>query len=641
LQKNLNLKYIRLNEYLVLTYRLFLAFVFYFVARVFFYFYNKELLDVASFYEFLEISYHGLTFDRIAILYSNLLFITLSILPLVVNTKPYFQKVLFYIYFIFNGLAMLLNFVDFIYFPFNKGRISISVLDLLKNETNQGALFFNFFINYWHVFILFFLVMIFWIYLYKKIIVNPFQSKLLPYFSISFMFFLLFSTLIIGGIRGDFQKTTRPLNLVDAFKFVKKVQHGDLVLNSAFVFIRTIDINSFEYVNYMSEKEAELLVKPIKTYSNNEKSKPNVVIFILESFSREYCGVFNKDLNLKNYKSHTPFLDSLAQHSLYFTNAYANGYKSIHAMSSVLAGIPSFKEAYTSSDYANQKVTSLVSILNNEGYDTNFFHGAPNGSMGFLGYSKILGVKNYYGKNEYNNDKDFDGVWGIWDEPFFQYMNKILREKKQPFLSTMFTVSSHEPFLIPNQYKNKFKEQKEPIQKTIEYTDYSLNQFFKSAKKEKWFDNTIFVFVADHCNTIVNDEFYNQKYFNAIPILFYSNNKKYVEKNTDLAQQIDIYPTILNMIGYQKPFRSWGRSLISNQEKPFVINFNGISTRFIKDSLTLDFTDENNQKIFKFDDKPHQNNIYNPKLQKHKELSKDCKAFLQVYYKSIKDKKME
>ena len=112
-------------------------------------------------------------------------------------------------------------------------------------------------------------------------------------------------------------------------------------------------------------------------------------------------------------------------------------------------------------------------------------------------------------------------------------------------------------------------------------------------------------------------------------------------KNTDLAQQIDIYPTILNMIGYQKPFRSWGRSLISNQEKPFVINYNGISTRFIKDSLTLDFTDENNQKIFKFDDKPHQNNIYNPKLQKHQELSKDCKAFLQVYYKSIKDKKME
>jgi phosphoglycerol transferase MdoB-like AlkP superfamily enzyme len=88
-------------------------------------------------------------------------------------------------------------------------------------------------------------------------------------------------------------------------------------------------------------------------------------------------------------------VDSLAQHSLIFTNAYANGYKSIHAMSSVIAGIPSFKDAFTSSPYPKQKTESLVSTLKNEGYSTSFFHGAPNGSMGFLGYANILGFDHY------------------------------------------------------------------------------------------------------------------------------------------------------------------------------------------------------------------------------------------------------
>lgn len=116
-------------------------------------------------------------------------------------------------------------------------------------------------------------------------------------------------------------------------------------------------------MNLVDKATIDSLVVPIKQYKNNPKTKPNVVIFILESFAREYIGSFNKDLNIKNYKGYTPFVDSLAQHSLIFTNAYANGYKSIHGMSSVIAGVPSFKDAFTSSPYPKQKIESLVSIL--------------------------------------------------------------------------------------------------------------------------------------------------------------------------------------------------------------------------------------------------------------------------------------
>ncbi len=635
------MKYLRINEYLVLIARISLAFLFYFIARCLFYFYNHELLAVSSFGEFLTLCYHGLTFDRIAILYLNSLFILLSIAPFIINTKPFYQKLLFYIYIVFNGLGMMINFVDFIYFPFNKGRTTRAVWDLLKHETNKTVLFYNFIINYWHVFVLYFLMMFLWIYLYKKIKIKPFQTKLLPYFGFSIIFLLIISSLVVGGIRGDFQKTTRPLNMVDAYKYVKKTQHGDLVLNSAFVFIRTFDVYSFKDKNYMSQDIALKLVKPIKQYNNSEISKPNVVIFILESFSREYCGVFNEDLKLKNYQSYTPFIDSLAQHSLYFTNAYCNGYKSIHAMSSVFAGIPSFEDAYTSSDYAHQKVTSLVSILNKEGYDSSFFHGAPNGSMGFLGYSKILGIKNYYGKNEYNNNLDFDGVWGIWDEQFFQFYNKTLSQKKEPFFATLFSVTSHEPFNLPEKYKNIYKEKKVPILKTIQYTDNALKQFFKNASKENWYDNTIFVLVADHGNTIAHEEFLNPKYMLSIPILFFQPNKKHIGKRTDLAQQIDIYPTILDMMGYKKPFRSWGRSLIDKKEKPFVVNYTGQYYRYMKDSLVMDFDGEKDFKVYHINDKSYAQNIYNKTDTIHQKISKDCQAFLQIYYKSIRNKKME
>lgn len=635
------MNYVRLNEYFVLIARILMAFVFYFIARCLFFFYNYELLEVSSLGEFITLCYQGLTFDRIAILYLNSLFIVLSIAPFVINTKPFYQKILFYIYFIFNGLGMMINFIDFIYFPFNKGRITRAVWDLLKYETNKTSLFTNFLWNYWHVFVLYFFTMFLWIYLYKKINVKPFQSKLLPYFGFSTIFLLIIATLVVGGIRGDFQKTTRPLNIVDAYKFVNKNQHGDLVLNSAFVFIRTFDIFSFTDKNYMPQEEAIKLVKPIKQYNNSEPSKPNIVIFILESFSREYCGVFNEDLKLKDYQSYTPFIDSLAQHSLYFTNAYGNGYKSIHAMSSVLAGIPSFEDAYTSSDYAQQKVTSLVSILNNEGYDSSFFHGAPNGSMGFLGYSKILGIKNYYGKTEYNNNKDYDGVWGIWDEEFFQYYNATLSQKKQPFFATLFTVTSHEPFNLPEKYQKIYTEKKEPILKTIQYTDNALRKFFKKANQEKWFKNTIFVLVADHCNTIVHPEFYNPKYDIAIPMLFFQPNKKYFGKRTDLAQQIDIYPTILDMMGYKKPFRSWGRSLIDKNEKPFVINYVNQYYRYMSDSLIMNFDGSNDFKIYHSSDKSFAKNIYSKSDTLHQKMSNDCKAFLQVYYKSIRNKQME
>ncbi|MDI1255659.1 MAG: sulfatase-like hydrolase/transferase [Flavobacterium sp.] len=633
----------RFEEYKVLLYRILLVYFFYFVARLLFFLYNTDLIQIDSVGDYLRLYYHGIAFDNTAILYVNLLFIVFSILPFVVNMRKGYQKFLFYLYFVTNLVAYATNFVDFIYYRFNFGRSTIAMFESLKNESNKGLLFFNFLIHYWHVFVLFFVIAFAWVYLYKKVKLQPKPiGSILKYFITSVLFFLLIITLSIGAIRGDFKKSTRPINLIDASRYVSNSAQADVVLNTPFAIIRTMFSNSFKKVNLVTSATIDSLVVPIKQYRNNPPTKPNVVIFILESNAREYYGCMNPDTKIPNYKSYTPFVDSLAQHSLVFANAYSNGYKSIHAVSSVLAGIPSFKDAFTSSPYPKQKTESLVSTLESEGYSTSFFHGAPNGSMGFLGYGNILGIDHYYGKTEYNNDADFDGVWGIWDEPFFQFFETNLNQQKQPFMATLFSVSSHEPYKIPEKYKGKFPEGNVNIHKCIGYTDYALKQFFKKAKTQLWFKNTIFVMVGDHGNTIYYDEYKKEFNKNSVAMLIYDPNEKYVGVNKDWAQQIDIYPTILDMIGYQKPFRSWGRSLVGDtQVKPFVVRYSANMYQFFSGDYICTFDGKKAIGFYAKEDKGLAHNLIAQRNADMDLLETRCKAFIQDYMERVMDKKLD
>jgi phosphoglycerol transferase MdoB-like AlkP superfamily enzyme len=635
-------KYPRLNEYKVLALRILLAYVFYSIARVLFYFYNSSLIKVDSFFDFLSLCYHGLAFDTTTILYVNGLFILASILPLVHNTKKRFQKVVFYSYFVPNLIAFSANFIDFIYYRYTFSRSTRASLDTLQNEQNKLLLLGNFLLNYWHVFVSFIILALIWIWLYKRIkLSDAKQHSKRSYFAFSTVSFLLIAALCIGGIRGDFKKSTRPINILDASRFTKNTSQADVVLNTPFAIIRTWNTNTFQKVDLISKAQVDSLLVPIKQYKNNPSTKPNIVIFILESFAREYSGAFNKQTKIPNYEGYTPFVDSLAQHSMIYTNAYANGWKSIHGVSSVIAGIPSFQNAFTSSPFPQQKIESLVSILKNEGYDTSFFHGAPNGSMGFLGFGNILGYDHYYGKSEYNNDADFDGVWGIWDEPFFQYFNKTLSKKKTPFMATLFSVSSHEPYKVPEKYEGKFPKGKVNINESIGYTDMALQKFFAVAKKEPWYKNTIFVLVADHGNTIAYDEYRKEFMKNTVPIVFFSPDQKYVGVNNDWAQQIDIYPTLMDMIGYQKPFRSWGRSLLNEKQvAPFVIKYGSNMYQFMSGNYICTFDGKKATGFYDKNDKAMERNLISKRNSEMDAIELRCKAFVQDYMERVIDKRL-
>ncbi|MCP2039298.1 LTA synthase family protein [Chryseobacterium sp. HSC-36S06] len=607
------MKEIRLQEITALFYRIFLAFVFYQIARLLFWFFNRGLIRIDSVSDYFNIAYHGTAFDTTAILYVNSLFILLSLLPLVINTKKYYQKFLFYLYFITNGIAYGMNFGDFVYYKFSQARLTMAAMHVAQHEKNIGKVFFVSIVEHPFVILWFILLMILWIFLYKKVKISDRKPvKKWVYFVSSAVSLCIVAALVVGGIRGDFKHSTRPINLVDANRHVKNPLQANVVLNSVFSFFRTMNTNNFQEVKFVDEKFIEQNVRPYKIYEREGiEPKPNVVIFILESFSKEYSGAFNKNTTIKDFVSYTPFFDSLATQSLIATNAFANGRQSIHGMSSILAGIPTLKDAFTSSPYSNQKIQSVVSVSNDLGYDTSFFHGAPNGSMGFMGFGNILGFKHYYGKTEYNNDADFDGIWGIWDEPFFQYFAKTLNTKKSPFMATMFSVSSHHPFKVPEKYAGKFKRGPLEIHEPVGYTDYALKKFFETAKKMPWYQNTIFVMVADHTNQVAYPEYEKAMNRFAIPILFYSPNPKYNLKGeiTTPTQQMDIYPTLADLMGYNKKIRSWGRSLVSDKKEDYlIVNSSGVEQFMIGNYIYL-FDGRNFTGIYALQDLGYENNL--------------------------------
>jgi phosphoglycerol transferase MdoB-like AlkP superfamily enzyme len=309
----------------------------------------------------------------------------------------------------------------------------------------------------------------------------------------------------------------------------------------------------------------------------------------------------------------------------------ANGRKSIDALPSILSGIPSINEPFVLTPYSSNRTNALPKLLKEKGYYTAFFHGAPNGSMGFSAYTKLAGIDYYYGKTEYNNDADFDGMWGIWDEPFMQYMAKNLNNFKQPFFSAFFSTSSHHPFKVPEQYTGKFPKGPLEVQECIGYTDMALKKFFETASKMPWFKNTLFVLTADHATVSHFPEYQNAVGYYAIPILFYYPGGNLKGKLDKTVQQIDIMPTVLNYLNYDKPYFSYGFDAFDLQNDNFALNNNEGSYRLYWKDYVLFSDGKKTNGVYAFKkDRLLQHNLLG-KLPEQSEMEKRLKAFIQQY----------
>lgn len=622
--------------YLILVYQFLLLLILYSLCRAGFLLVNHSMFGKLNFKEITFAFYGGIRFDIVAILYLNILYIVLQALPLPFKYHTKYQSFCKALFITTNSIGFLANFADFAYYRFTLKRTTGTVFSQFANETNIFKLLGNFLLDYWYLLIIFILFIWAFIKISQVFKVKKPIKYTWKHLIGQALAFLLIAFLFVGGVRGDWKHSTRPITLSNAGDYVKSPDDMALVLNTPFSILKTLKSAKIKEVHYFDEQELNAIYTPIH-YPKSEGGfkKLNVVFLIIESFAKENIGALNKDQLNGTYKGYTPFVDSLVAESFTSSRTYANGRKSIDALPSVITGIPSIREPFVLSPYSSNHTTSIAKLLGDEGYETAFFHGAPNGSMGFSAYTNLAGIKHYYGKNEYHNDADFDGMWGIWDEPFMQYMAKIINTFQQPFFSAFFSLSSHHPFKVPEKYKGVFPKGPLEVQEPIGYTDMAIRKFFDTAKKMPWYNNTLFVLCADHATISYLPDYKTIPGYFSIPILFYypGGISELKGKTDKIIQQIDILPTVLHFLNYNKPYFSFGFDALDKNTNNFVINNNdGIFNFFQGDYLLLN-DGEKSKGLYYLNNglRPNDKNLLEELPEQRKNMERYLKAFIQQY----------
>lgn len=574
------------------------------LCRLVFYFVNSDFFQEVDAPRMAGLMAAGLRFDLSACIYLNSLYLLVMALPFPFRENDSYQRVAKWFYCVPNIIGAFMNACDMVYYPFTNKRTTLSVFSEFSNDGNIGKVILTAMVNYWYV-TLFFLVISF---VFVKCYYRPRQSGEKPankvvYYVVNVLLLLVSGYFAVIGIRGGFGKYTRPLAVSNAMQYVERPEETAVVLNTPFCVIRTADSQTFIVPSYFPTMEEAGRHYPtvMEPAPSGEFRPMNVVVIIMESFGKEYMGLFNRDLDNGTYKGYTPFLDSLFRQGYTFDYSYANGRKSIDAMPSVLASIPMFVEPYITTPYGVNAVSGLPGLLKGKGYYSAFFHGAPNGSMGFQSFAKSIGFDDYFGMDEFNDKSCFDGIWAIWDEPFFQFFAEKMDSFPQPFMTSIFSASSHDPFHVPDQYANSFPEGKAPIHRCIGYSDMALRHFFDRASKSDWYSNTLFVFTADHTNQTTHEEYMTQLGRYEVPILFYCPSDSLLKgRSQTLAQQIDIMPTVLSYLNYDLPYVAFGQNCLSADSSKSVMMYNAPFYQFLQDSKVMCFDGDSVRSIFDF-----------------------------------------
>ena len=578
------------------------AYVVWMLSRVAFFAENWSTFAPYMSWSLFKSMLHGaLVFDTSALLYVNSLYLALMLLPLHLKERDGFHKGLKWLFVVTNAIGVAMNLMDAVYFQYTGRRSTVSVFTEFANEGNIASILLTEFVHHWYLVLAFIgLVFILWRCFTKpRLEVYRFGSQ---YYISQFIALLVMIPLAIVGIRGSVTAGTRPITISNANEYVNRPVESSVVLNTPFSMIRSLGKKAFVTPDYIPQEQLEAIYTPVHRHpvvDERSHAGKNVVILIVESMGKEYIGSFNQDLDGGRYKGYMPFIDSLVAKSLTFKYSYANGRISMDAMPSILSGLPMMVEPFFLTPASLNDVQGLPAMLTGEGYSSAFFHGAHNISMGFSAYAHSIGYQRYYGLDEYCQSSkyggmdDFDGKWAIWDEPFLQFTLDNIEGMKQPFLATVFTASSHHPYKLPEQYRDSLLDEGgQPIHKCVRYTDLALRRFFERASREPWYNNTVFVLVADHTNQATHDVYKTDLGLYSIPIIFFTPDGSLAPlyDTSTIAQQTDITPTVLHLLGYGKPYLAFGDDLLSvAPEQSWAFSYNAGIYQLVKGDVMLQF----------------------------------------------------
>jgi phosphoglycerol transferase MdoB-like AlkP superfamily enzyme len=583
--------------------------------------------------------WHGFRFDIAALLWLNLPVVLLTLL-MPVSAKNG-QRYTRWLYVLLNAPGILVNVVDWQYFKFIGRRTSNELNtiggDVLRQAGQLGT-------HYWYLLLpVVVLVGLLW-----RLCPMPEDRRSLAYPRRPWWQFglelALVSALVVLGVRGGLQ--LKPLRPGAAFEQQPSIL-GHLALNSTFTFLKTLDEESIARKSYFADSAAlrqALQVPPLPAGAATAATPDNVVILLLESFASEYTGVENDG------KGYTPFFDSLATHGgVLFRDNYANGRRSIEALPAVLAGLPSLLDApFITSPFQTNELHGLGEILGRRGYTTAMYHGATNGTMGFDMFASIAGMQKYYGLNEYPQgaaSPDYDGHWGIFDEPYLQYFSRQLTATRQPFFATLFTLSAHDPFTVPAQYKGRFPVGTQAIHPTIAYTDLALRRFFAAASRQPWYSHTVFILTADHTSQSDRPDYQNPLGFQKTPLLVFRPGRALPAANVHrISQHADVPATVLSLLGQrteQKLLLPFGSSVFDSTSTGRAVFANGASYFLVHSDFVTELKPDNSVVLYPYQTHFIPNTpLANPDPLILKKYGDELRANIQFYVNGLVDNRL-
>ena len=528
----------------------------------------------------------GLRFDTVVCCY----ILAIPALLLIVNlflrkTGTILFRISNVILILFFTIAFIIACADILYFDHFLTRVTISVLSWTHNPGFMFQMVYQNWINYVFISVLLLLI----IYIYKRII-KIYRSvinleygykkdiQFNSYVKNSLIAIVVLPTVFIGirgriALKSPIQWGTayfsdnnfvNQLGLNPVFTFMKSYINS---LNPENVKIHFIDNNAAikTIQDNLGIKNNNLFSSPLarKIDVTGEPLKANVVIVIMESMGLSKTGLDNNPINM------TPHLDSLAKVSYTFTDVFSAGIHTFNGVYSTLFGMPALMNQHPmfATESVTQPFTGIAYTLDKCGYQSMFIcpHDAEFDNMGgFLtsnGFQKIVSEKDF-------PSDEIHSTMGVPDDVLFEHAVKEINgisKSPKPFLVSILTGSDHEPAFIPEGH-GFVPKTTETKQQLVEYADWSINKFLKLSSKQLWYDNTIFVFVADH-GSWYRDYYEMNLSYHKIPLIIFSPKLIKPTINSSVGGQIDVFPTVMGLLNQPYINNTMGVDLIKEGRK--------------------------------------------------------------------------
>lgn len=588
--------HIRMNLYIATICQLLVMMAAYTLLRLCFYWLNSDLTGNVSGSRLLHICLYGMRFDLSALLWLNIPFILMRFLPVPFAMNRRWLKAGNIVFGIVNSFGLLATITDLALFRYTGARMRFDALAGWLGEGNIAGIVVSYFAECWWVFLLaiIFVWATLWCALRFKPVGKPFPIKgKWARYGLQTAALGVAATVCIFGMRGVFKG--HPLKISDAINAVDNMSQVPIVQNTPFCIIRTIGkgTDQLEPVRFYSDQELARIRSsvhhPDTTATAIAKGK-NIFVIIMESGGAYWSDRLNVYPHGRQ-ESLMPFLDSLAAKSLTVKNIFASGKGTIDGITTIFGGFPAVSPfMYMTSPYSSNRFDSPARLLSESGYSTKFYLGSEPGSCNLDQFLQISGFKEVTSRNSLPNDDDYDGAWGIFDHAMGAFAARDLSKLHQPFFAGWLTLNPHMPFKVPSGWKpDGYKSAAGTASQAAEYVDRSLRNFFEEARKQPWYDNTVFIITSDHGTRDFPKTPHDTDWIQPhIFFIVYAPDGSIPLGTVDdrVMSQHDIAPTLLGMAGYSKPFVALGSDVFSDSHAPYALNIiNGsvqvMSTRYL------------------------------------------------------------